>query len=110
MASLIKMTKSSSNVNPDSLKFECIFNEAQITTLEYLLSRYDKIGLPLALEVWLSDLALSSATAENRDRLDRAYLDEEIYESHDYGDHDTFDEAARRDVESIGNRINRFRS
>ena len=77
--------------------------EAQITTLEHLLSRHDKIRLPLALEVWLSDLALSSATAENRDRLDRSYSDEEIYghESHGYGDHDTFNEAARRDVEII---------
>ena len=63
--------------------------------------------------MWLRDFALSSATAENRDRFDRGCSDEEIfgYESHDYGDRDTFDsnETTRRDVESIGNQIEKTR-
>ena len=85
--------------------------EAQITTLEHLLSRYDKIGLPFVVEVWLRDFALSSATAEIRDRLDRGSSDEENFghESHDYGDHDTLDEATRRDAESIVNQIEKTR-
>ena len=61
------------------------------------------------MEVWLRDFALSSATAENRDRFDRSCSDEEIfgYESHDYGDRDTFDsnETTQREWRALETRL-----